>query len=89
MNIHSIHPAFTGFIQTYYDEGHGHIKPITFNTNAINFEPLDTGYYSSNLTKVMSQGKEFKIPCSYKKFTETCKKASQSESNFEKLDIHG
>ena len=55
MNIRPIQPAFNGFIQTYYDEGHGHLKPITFNTNSINFEPLDTGYYSSDLTKVSSQ----------------------------------
>ncbi len=87
MNIRPIQPAFNGFIQTYYDEGHGHLKPITFNTNSINFEPLDTGYYSSDLTKVSSQGKEYKIPCSYSKFTETCKRASQSEANFERLDI--
>lgn len=43
MNIQPIQPAFNGFIKTYYDEGHGYLKPITFNTNAINFEPLDTG----------------------------------------------
>ncbi len=89
MSIHAIGPSFTGFIQTSYDEGHGYLKKITFNTNNINFEPLNTGYYSSDLTKVRSQGKEYKIPCSYEKFTETCKKASQSESNFEYLDIIG
>lgn len=87
MNIQKITPAFTGFIQTSYDEGYGYLKPITFNTNGINFEPLDTGYYSSDLTKVTSQGKEYKIPCSYRDFSEVCKKASQTSSSFEKLDI--
>lgn len=87
MNIQPIQSVFNGFIQTDYDEGHGYLKPITFNTNAINFEPMETVYYSSDLTKVRSQGKEYKIPCSYNQFTETCQKASQSEANFEKLDI--
>lgn len=86
MNIHSIQPAFKGFIQTTYEDWHnGYLKHITFNTNEINFEQIN--YCTSDLTKVTSQGKEYKIPCSYKKFTEACRKASQTNSSFVKLDI--